>query len=174
MKDTLKNTLLFAAIFAAAGISIGADASAATTRAGKNDCLFTRSIHDFRPLDRNKMVLWGPGRKAYLVELSMPLPELKFANRLAFVDRNHDGMLCGYGMDRIVVADSSVSFRTPSTILGMTRLDDAGLAQLEEQYDVRLTRKKKAAPETGSAQPQPQEPAQPEGTHEPITNLEND
>ena len=26
----------------------------------------------------------------------MPLPELKFANRLAFVDRNHDGMLCGY------------------------------------------------------------------------------
>ena len=74
------------------------------------------------------MVIWAPSRsKAYLVELSMPLPELKFANRLAFVDRNHDGMLCGYGMDRIVVADSARQFRTPSTILGMTRLDDAGL-----------------------------------------------
>ena len=81
----------------------------------------------------------------------MPLPELKFANRLAFVDRNHDGMLCGYGMDRIVIADSSFGVRTPSTILGMTRLDDAGLAQLEEKYDVRLTRKKKAA--TGGAAP---------------------
>ena len=74
----------------------------------------------------------------------MPLPELKFANRLAFVDRNHNGMLCGYGMDRIVMADSGSAFRTPSTILGMTRLDDAGMAQLEEQYDVRLSRKKKA------------------------------
>src|SRR4030095_14901778 len=99
------------------------------------------------------MVIWAPTRsKAYLVELSMPLPELKFANRLAFVDRNHDGMLCGYGMDRIVVADSGFGSRIPSTILGMQRLDDAGLAPLEQQDDVRLSRKKKPAP----AQPQPQ------------------
>lgn len=153
----MKNTLVFAAVLTAAGISIGASANASTsTHAGKNDCVFTSAIHDFRPLDRNKMVIYGPGRKAYLVELSMPMPELKFANRLAFVDRNHDGMLCGYGMDRIVVADSGIGFRTPSTILGMQRLDDAGLAQLEEQYDVRLTRKKKAAPAAGSAQPQEQ------------------
>jgi hypothetical protein len=152
----MKNTLVLAAALAAAGISIGASANAstATSHAGKNDCVFTSAIHDFRPLDRNKMVIWGPGRKAYLVELSMPLPELKFANRLAFVDRDHNGMLCGYGMDRIIIADSSAAFRTPTTILGMQRLDDAGLAQLEEQYDVRLTRKKKDAPAPGSAQPQ--------------------
>jgi len=149
----MKNTFVFAAALAVAGISIGASANASTaSHAGKNDCVFTSAINDFKPLDRNKMVIYGPGRKAYLVELSMPVPELKFANRLAFVDRNHDGMLCGYGMDRIVVADSGIGFRTPSTILGMQRLDDAGLAQLEQQYDVRLTRKKKAAP----AQPQPQ------------------
>jgi hypothetical protein len=153
----MKNALMFAAALAAAGIGLGANAHATaengSARASKNDCVFTRSIHDFRPLDRSHMVLWGPGRKAYLVQLSMPLPELKFANRLAFVDRNNDGMLCGYGMDRIVVADSGISFRTPSTILGMTRLDAAGLAQLEEKYDVRLTRKKadKAAPAAGSA-----------------------
>ena len=152
----MKNTFVFAAALAVAGISIGASANASTaSHAGKNDCVFTSAINDFKPLDRNKMVIYGPGRKAYLVELSMPLPELKFANRLAFVDRNHDGMLCGYGMDRIVVADSGIGFRTPSTILGMQRLDDAGLAQLEQQYDVRLTRKKKdAAPAAGSAQPQ--------------------
>ena len=152
----MKNTFVFAAAFAAAGIAIGASANASTsTHAGKNDCVFTSVINDFKPLDHNKMVIYGPGRKAYLVELSMPLPELKFANRLAFVDRNHDGMLCGYGMDRIVVADSGIGLRTPSTILGMQRLDDAGLAQLEQQYDVRLTRKKKeAAPAAGSAQPQ--------------------
>ena len=164
----MKNTLVFAAVVAAAGIAIGASADAATTRAGKNECVFTSAIRDFRPLDRNKMVIYGPGRKAYLVELSFPVPELKFANRLAFVDRDHNGMLCGYGMDRIVVADSSVSFRRPSTILGLQRLDDAGLAQLEQQYDVRLTRKKKDAPAAGSAQPQ-------EGTAgQPVETKEND
>jgi hypothetical protein len=166
MKHTF---LVFAAVSAAAGIASGASANAstATSHAGKNDCVFTSAIHDFKPLDRNKMVVYGPGRKAYLVELSMPLPELKFANRLAFVDRNHDGMLCGFGMDRIVVADSSVAFRTPATILGMQRLDDAGLAQLEEQYDVRLTRKKKDAPAAGSAQPREQ-------TQQPVEPKEND
>jgi hypothetical protein len=168
----MKNTLVLAAVLAAAGIAIGSSANASTeSHASKNDCVFTRAIHDFRPLDRNKMVIYGPGRKAYLVELSMPVPELKFANRLAFVDRDHNGMLCGYGMDRIVVADS-IAFRTPTTILGMQRLDDAGLAQLEEQYDVRLTRKKKDAPASGSAQApagsaQPQEAApQPEAIKE--------
>ena len=152
----MKNTFVLAAALVAAGISIGASANASTSsHAGKNECVFTSAINDFKPLDRSKMVIFGPGRRAYLVELSMPLPELKFANRLAFVDRNHDGMLCGYGMDRIIVADSGFGFRTPSTILGMQRLDAAGLAQLEQQYDVRLTRKKKeAAPAAGSAQPQ--------------------
>ena len=151
----MKNTFVFAAALAVAGISIGASANASTySHAGKNDCVFTSGINDFKPLDRNKMVIFGPGRKAYLVELAMPLPELKFAYRLAFVDRNHDGMLCGFGLDRIIVADSGFGFRTPSTILGMQRLDAAGLAQLEQQYDVRLTRKKKdAAPAAGSAQP---------------------
>lgn len=146
----MKNAFVLAALVAA-GIDLGAGASAhattnqattnSTSRAGKNECVFTRSIYDFKALDRNNLVIWAPSRsKAYLVELSMPLPELKFASRLALVDRNHDGMLCGYGMDRIVVADSS--FAQPSTILGMTRLDAAGLAQLEEKYAVRLTRKK--------------------------------
>ena len=116
--------------------------------------MFARTINDFKVLDRNKMVIWAPSRsKAYLVELSMPMPELKFANSIAVVDRNHDGMLCGYGMDRIVVADSAAaSFRTPATIMGMKRLDDAALAQLEQQYDVRLTRKKVA--EAPARQPQ--------------------
>jgi hypothetical protein len=48
----------------------------------------------------------------------------------------------------------------------MQRLDDAGLAQLEEQYDVRLTRKKKD-PAAGTAQPQ-------EGAQQPADVKEND
>ena len=154
----MKNVLLFAAVGLCLGSGASAHAAAAsgTSRAGTNDCVFSRSIHDFKVLDRNKLVIWAPTRsRAYLVELSMPLPELKFANSIAVVDRNHDGMLCGYGMDRIIVADSSAAgFRTPSTILGMKRLDDAALAQLEQQYDVRLTRKKAPPQQTSSAQEQ--------------------
>ena len=158
----MKRTLVFAAVAMAmaAGASAQASASTETSHAGKNECVFARTIHDFKVLDRNKMIIWAPTRsKAYLVELSMPMPELKFANTIAFVDRNHDGMLCGYGMDRIVAADSSPGFRTPATVMGMKRLNDTDLAQLEQQYDVRLTRKKVAeAPSgtAGTAQEQPQ------------------
>ena len=155
----MKSMLLIAALAVSIGAGASAHATTATdkSRIGKNDCVFASTINDFKVLDRNKMVIWAPTRsKAYLVELSMPLPELKFANRIAIVDRNHDGMLCGYGMDRIVVADSSAAgFRTPATIMGMKRLDDAELAQLEQQYDVRLTRKKVA-----------EAPAQPEDKQE--------
>ena len=143
----MKRTSVFAAvaIAMAAGASAQASASTDTSHAGKNECVFARTIHDFKVLDRNKMIIWAPTRsKAYLVELSMPMPELKFANTIAFVDRNHDGMLCGYGMDRIVAADSSPGFRTPATVMGMKRLNATDLAQLEQQYDVRLTRKKVA------------------------------
>jgi hypothetical protein len=141
-----KARTVIAVLIVAVGASMSADAATTgQTRADKNACVVTRTIHDFKALDRNKLVIWAPSRRnAYLIELSMPLPELKFAHRLAIVDRNHDGRLCGFGMDRIIVADSSL--RTPSTILGMTRLDDESLAQLEAQYDVRLTRKK-AAPQ---------------------------
>lgn len=158
----MRNTLLLAAQFVALTIGIGASAHAGAAneaaRAGKNDCVFARTINDFKVLDRNKMVIWAPTRsKAYLVELSMPMPELKFANQIAVVDRNHDGMLCGYGMDRIIVADSGAAgFRTPATIMGMKRLDDTELAQLEQQYDVRLTRKKVAEAPAGTAQQQPE------------------
>lgn len=159
----MKNTLLLAALAMSIGAGASAHAAAAAaakdqSRTGNNDCVFARTINDFKVLDRSKMVIWAPSRsKAYLVELSMPLPELKFANSIAVVDRNHDGMLCGYGMDRIVVADSSAAgFRTPATIMGMKRLDDAALAQLEQQYNVRLTRKKLAEAPAGTPQEQPQ------------------
>jgi len=145
----MKRFLVYAAVAMsmAAGASAPAFASTDTSsRAGGNECVFARTINDFKVLDRNKMIIWAPTRsKAYLVDLSMPMPELKFANTIAVVDRNHDGMLCGYGMDRIVAVDSSPGLRTPATIMGMKRLSDADLAQLEQQYNVRLTRKKVAA-----------------------------
>src|SRR5262245_34297069 len=155
----MKRMLLITALAVSIGAGATAHASVATdkSRAGKNDCVFARTINDFKVLDRNKMVIWAPTRsKAYLVELSMPLPELKFANSIAVVDRNHDGMVCGYGMDRIIVADSSAAgFRTPSTIMGMKRLDDAATARIGQEYDDRVTRKKVGQAPSGSAGDKP-------------------
>jgi hypothetical protein len=148
--------LLGAALSLGASLFPAAPAAAAQVGAApdKNACIFSRSIQDFRPLDRNKLVVWGPSRRdAYLVELSMPLPQLKFAHELAVVDRNHDGRLCGYGMDRIVVVDAGM--REPSTVSGITLLDDARLAELEQQYGVKLTRHKGAdsGTQSGAAKP---------------------
>jgi hypothetical protein len=134
-------TLTLSATALAGGNPAGATDTPA--RAHGNDCTFFRSISDFRPLDRTKLVVWAPSKRdAYLVELGMPLFDLKHANELAFIDSNRDGRLCGYGMDRIAVGNAS--FPQQSTILGMTRLDATQLVGLEQQYGVRLVSKKKA------------------------------
>jgi hypothetical protein len=117
--------------------------AASQSAADGNACVFFRTVHDYRALDKNKLVVWAPGRRAaYLVEVGTPLLDLTWANQLAFVDSNHDGRLCGYGMDRIVIGDTS--FPQWSTITSMKPLDERELAQLEQQYNVILMGKKKS------------------------------
>lgn len=129
----------------ALGVCAATTATATTSASGSADgnaCVFFRTVHDYRALDKNKLVVWAPGRRsAYLVEVGMPLLDLTWANQLAFVDSNHDGRLCGYGMDRIVIGDTS--FPQWSTITSMKPLDETAMAQLEEQYKVSLLPKKK-------------------------------
>jgi len=125
----------------------GAQATSATaSKKDGNACVFISTVGQYRALDQNNVVIWAPGRRdAYLVELSMPLFSLESAFQLAMIDRDHDGRLCGFSMDRIGVKD----FGRPETssIRSMTRLDDAGLTQLEEKYQVQLRRKKQAEKE---------------------------
>src|SRR5690606_11443328 len=107
-----------------------------------NDCVFISSIGQYRALDDDKIVIWAPGRRnAYLVELTMPLFGLEGSWKMATIDRDRDGRLCGFGMDKIAVR--GIGRPESATIRSMTRLDDAGLAALEEKYQVSLTRKKK-------------------------------
>lgn len=135
------------ALILAAGV-LTATTAMASSRAAQtsngNACVFFRTVHDYRPLDKHKLVVWGPGRKsAYLVELSMPLTDLNWTDQLALVDSNHDGQLCGFGMDRVVIGDTN--FPQWSTIMSMKPLDEPALAQLEQQYNVSLLPKKKKA-----------------------------
>jgi hypothetical protein len=47
--------------------------------------------------------------------------------------------VCGRSLDKVEAVGSPVG--QPATIMGMTRLDETGLQELEARYDVKLTRK---------------------------------
>jgi hypothetical protein len=109
--------------------------------ASRDECVFVRDISNWRVLDSRNVVLFTPNeRRAYLMQLGTPVSDLKYSFKVAFIDRDRDGQLCGRSLDKVQAADSMV--RQPATIMGMIRLDEAGLAALETQYNVKLTRKR--------------------------------
>jgi hypothetical protein len=141
-KVTVMKRLALAFTLFAASLGAAHATSATTPKQDGNACIFISTVGQYRSLDRNNLVVWAPGRRdAYLVELSMPLFALESSFQLAMIDNDHDGRLCGYSMDRIGVRD----FGRPETssIRRMTKLDDAGIAELEQKYAVQLKPKKK-------------------------------
>jgi hypothetical protein len=146
MSHSSFRTLIFGT---AVATLFSATASAAADEAAKkapplrgNDCVFFRSVYDWKELDANNLVVWAPGRRdAYHVYLTIPLYDLKFSVQIAFVDKDHDGQLCGFSSDQIAVVDSS--FPQRSSITAMKKLDAAGIAELEERYKTKLTRESK-------------------------------
>lgn len=108
--------------------------------ASKDECVYIRNISGWRVLDSRNVVLFiGAERRAYLAQLGPPASDLTHAFKVAFVDRDGDGQLCGRSPDKVQAVGSLVE--QPATIMGMTRLDETGLQQLEAQYGVKLTRK---------------------------------
>jgi hypothetical protein len=145
----MKFTLIAASMLVTIGI-----APAQATRnsdplpdAPKNECVFVRNIDSWRVLDNRNVVLFtGNERRAYLAQLGPPASDLAYAFKVAFIDRDKDGQLCGRSLDKVQAVGSPGS--QPATILSMTRLDETGLQELEARYDVKLTRKKDSeAPE---------------------------
>ena len=155
MKRSTQNiSLAISSAIASATLLLAGTASMAATnpavsgRENDSDCVFFRSIHDWRALDSTHMVVWAPGKRSpYLVTLSFPLTDLRWAYRLAFVDGNRDGTLCSYGRDAVVVPDGFTSWR--SSIRGISKLDAAGVAALEAQYEVKLQRDRGKAATVG-------------------------
>lgn len=145
---TTKAGIVGAATAAVVAMALGsAPLSAAETPAAKKDdnsCVFAGTINDWRGLDSRNLVIWSPNNHvAYHVTLGFALTDLKSTETLGIVDGNGDGRLCGYGMDQLVITGGA--YPEKSTITGMTKLDDAGLAELGEKYKVNLLPKKKAA-----------------------------
>lgn len=121
--------------------------SAAETPAAKKDdnsCIFAGTINDWRGLDSRNLVIWAPSSHvAYHVTLGFALTDLRSTETIGVIDGNGDGRLCGFGMDQLVV--TSGPYPEKSTITGMTKLDDAALAELGDKYKVNLVRKGKPA-----------------------------
>lgn len=115
---------------------------ASTTNKDDNDCLFFRTVQNWRVLDDRHLVIWAPGQNdPYLLATLNSVWNLKSQEQLAFIDGNHDGRLCGFGGDAIATTNNP-GWNDKATIASVRRLDDAALAQVSEQYKVKLDRKR--------------------------------
>lgn len=143
-----------AGLLIAAGVLISTAAAGAETKADAaakkdtNACAWFSTIDDWQRLDDRNLIVWVSRKEAYHVQLSMPLFDLRSANEIAFIDQNRDGQLCGFGMDQVVVPHSPIF--GSSTILGMTKVDDAAIERLAEQYKVKLGKRAKKSSESAT------------------------
>jgi hypothetical protein len=129
--------LLASTVALLVGVSASAAAQAAKAArkappATHNDCMFTRSLRDWRPLDDEHLLLFGPGHTAYLVELVRPAMGLSFNISIGVYDR--DGNICPYGGDSIVIEGP---IRERISIRSMQRLDDAELDEVYVRFGIR-------------------------------------
>ena len=82
-----------------------------------NDCILIRTIRDYTPLDRQHLLIRGPGRRSYFVTLLGPTLDMRSA--IGFQVRSRDDQLCPFGGDRIVfgsLGGESVSVRSISRL----------------------------------------------------------
>jgi Family of unknown function (DUF6491) len=103
---------------------------AASSRA--DDCFFTRSLRDWRPLDNSNLLLFTTGRTPYLVELFRPAMGLSFNIMIGVYDR--DGRVCPDGRDAIIV-NGAIPDRIP--IRSMRRLTDEELDEVYVRFGIR-------------------------------------
>jgi hypothetical protein len=106
--------------------------TSAAPRDTYNDCLLARTLRDWRPLDDENLLLFGAGRRAYLVELFRPAMSLGFNVMIGVYDR--DGRICPYGGDAIVV-DGPMPERIP--IRSIRRLSDDELDEVYVRFGIR-------------------------------------
>ena len=127
-------SLVLSALLAAGIPAAAADDAGDRYLTDANDCMFFRSIHNWKVIDDRNLIVWSPSRsQPYVVTLSFPLHGLRFRDAIAFEDHNRDGRLCGFGMDGIIVGGS---FAQRSSIRGIKKLDGTEIGPLEGLYEL--------------------------------------
>jgi hypothetical protein len=108
-----------------------------------NQCIFFRTLYDWKPLNRHNLIVWAPSRKhPYHLQLDRPCQNLRFAHTIGFTSNN--GRLCGFGGDSVLVTSGGgLPDRCP--IGSITKLDEEGLERLLAQGRGRTLREKREA-----------------------------
>ena len=108
-----------------------------------NECIFFRTLYDWKPLNRYNLIVWAPSRKhPYHLQLDRPCLNLRFAHTIVFTSNN--GRLCGFGGDSILVTSGGgIPDRCP--IGSITKLDEEGLERLLAQGRGQTLREKREA-----------------------------
>jgi hypothetical protein len=140
--STEKLTRVAVRLAASMGLLVAFAACAQTGQATRkeaepvhNDCMFARLLRDWRPLDDEHLLLFGPGHTAYLVQLVRPAFDLSFNDFIGVYDR--DGSICPFGGDAVVIRGpmpERISIRS------MQRLDDAQLDEVYVRFGIRPPR----------------------------------
>jgi hypothetical protein len=114
--------------FLALGVGCRSATGSEERAASGNDCVFFRTIDNWQVLDDSSLVIWTTGnRRAYLVRLFRPSPDLRFAIDLRFQDGNGDGQLCPFGGDSVITGGTTADrYRISS----MKRLSEKELEDL--------------------------------------------
>jgi hypothetical protein len=79
----------------------GMPTTSGLSRPTYNDCFLASTLHDWRPLDDENLILFASGRRPYHVELVRPASGLSYDVMIGVYDR--DGRICPYGGDAIVI-----------------------------------------------------------------------
>lgn len=139
---------------------VAADTSSSSSTSKKEDaCVYSDQIQGWNVLDSRHVLIWSPTYKtAYLLTLIAPLADASVTISLAFVDGDHDGMICGHSSDAVSVPGDIIR-SAPSIISGMHRADDLELQQLSQKYKTDLTPKNKKSKSSSSSTSSDSSPA---------------
>ncbi len=107
-----------------------------------NQCVFFRTLYDWRPLNNTSLIVWAPSRShPYHIQLDKPCFGLKFAHTIGFTSR--DSRLCGFGGDAVLV-ESGGGLPDRCPIGSITELTEESLKSLLAQAPGRSMQDKQA------------------------------
>jgi len=70
------------------------------------DCMFSTFVNDWAPVDKERFILYGPGRHdAYLGRLAIPAIDMNLSLRMMVVDDDRNGRICGQSLDSVTFPD---------------------------------------------------------------------
>lgn len=104
-----------------------------------SDCILIRTIRDYTALDRQHLLVYGAGRRAYFVKLSRPAFDLRGSIGMQVVSR--DERLCPFGGDGLVFGGLD---RQQYRVQSISRLTADQEEYLLERYGLKETGEQQA------------------------------